>query len=103
LQWEIAVKKAYMVIAYGSVGDPAAFAAYAELANPAIRNAGGRFIVRGVPFAALEAGLKERVLIVEFDNAEQAMAAYESEAYRAAVAALGAEAKRDVRIVEGLE
>jgi uncharacterized protein (DUF1330 family) len=42
-------------------------------------------------------------VITEFPSAQQALAAYESPAYRAALKALDDGAVRDVRIVEGLE
>jgi uncharacterized protein (DUF1330 family) len=42
------------------------------------------------------------MVLVEFDSVEQASAAYESDAYRAALGALGNAAERDIRVVEGL-
>lgn len=41
-------------------------------------------------------------VIIEFDSVEQAVAAHDSPAYRAALDALGNTANRDVRIVEGV-
>ena len=52
---------------------------------------------------AFEHGLKERTVIVEYPSLEQAIAAYNSAAYREALKALGDGAVRDIRIVEGLE
>jgi uncharacterized protein (DUF1330 family) len=96
------MSKGYWVSAYHSVSDPEALAAYAKLAAPAIQAAGGRFLARGGKVKANEAGLNERTVIVEFDSFDQAVAAYESEAYRVALVALGTGAKRDHRIVEGV-
>ena len=94
--------KAYWVVTYRSVKNPQAWEAYAKLAGPAIAQAGGRFVVRGMPARTWEAGLKERVVIVEFDGLEQAIAAHETPAYRAALAALGnGNVERDMRVVEG--
>ena len=46
--------------------------------------------------------MKERVVIVEFGGLEQAIAAHETPAYRAALAALGnGNVERDMRVVEG--
>ena len=42
-------------------------------------------------------------MITEFPSTQQAIAAYDSPAYKAALKALGDGAVRDVRIVEGLE
>jgi uncharacterized protein (DUF1330 family) len=97
------LKKAYTIVAYRSIGGSAAFAAYAELAGPAIRAAGGRCLVRGLPTATFEAGLQERIVIVEYDSVEQAVAGYKSEAYGKALAVLGPSTERDIRIVESLD
>jgi len=96
-------KKGYWIGAYHSISDPVALAAYAKLAGPAVESVGGRFLARGGTVKVHEAGIAERSVIVEFPNVEIALAAYESVAYREALAALGAGAVRDVRIVEGLE
>jgi uncharacterized protein (DUF1330 family) len=50
----------------------------------------------------LEAGIDQRTVIVEFDSVERADAAYRSEAYQAALAALGNGAERDIRFIEGV-
>jgi uncharacterized protein (DUF1330 family) len=96
-------KKAYWVTTYRSISDPQALAAYAKLAPPAIAPFGGRYLARGTAATAYEAGLKERIVISEFPSVEQAIAAYESPAYKHALEALGDGAVRDIRIVEGLE
>jgi len=44
----------------------------------------------------------ERTVLVEFDSVEQAVAAYESDAYKAALNILGDAVERDFRIVEGV-
>jgi uncharacterized protein (DUF1330 family) len=95
--------KAYLMAFYRTVRDPDALAEYGKLAKPAIEGAGGRFLARGVAADAYEAGVKERTVVVEFDSVEQAVAAYNGEAYQAAFEKLGDAAERDVRIVEGLE
>lgn len=94
--------KGYWITAYRKVHDPEKLAAYAKLAGPAIQAAGGRFLARGSAAKAFEAGLQERTVLIEFDSAAQALAAYESEAYRQALEALGNGAERDIRIVEGV-
>jgi len=94
---------AYWISCYRSISDPAALAAYAKLAGPALTAGGGRFLARGMPAKVLEAGVDQRTVIVEFDSVERAEAAYRSEAYQAALAALGNGAERDVRFIEGAE
>lgn len=94
--------KGYVVVTYRKINDQDKWAAYAKLAAPAIQKAGGRFIVRGLPSRVYEAGMKERVVIVEFDNVHKALAAHETPDYQAALKALGDGAERDFRIVEGV-
>jgi uncharacterized protein (DUF1330 family) len=94
--------KTYWVGTYRSVSDPDKLAAYAKLAGPAITAGGGTFIVRGMPAKTYEAGLNQRTGVVAFDSLEQAIAAHDSPAYQAALAALGDGAERDIRLVEGV-
>jgi uncharacterized protein (DUF1330 family) len=94
--------KAYWIVCYRSVSNPAALAEYAKLAGPAVQAAGGRALVRGVPAKTQEAGLQERTVVIEFESLEKAIAVYESDAYRAALRALGGGAERDFRIIEGI-
>ena len=96
------MKKGYWVVAYRSISDESAVKAYAALAGPAIRSLGGHVLTTATSqMRAHEAGLQQRAIIVEFDSYDIALAAYESEAYQKALAALGAGAQRDFRIVEG--
>lgn len=95
--------KAYWIAFYRSIKKPDALAAYAKLAGPAIQAGGGRFIVRSVAVKSYEAGLKERVVVIEFDSVTQATAAHDSPAYQAALKVLGKDAvERDMRIIEGV-
>jgi uncharacterized protein (DUF1330 family) len=77
--------------------------AYAALAGPAIQASGGRFLARGNPAHAYESGLMQRVVVVEFESLDQAVKAHDSDAYQAALQALGNGADRDIRIVEGVD
>ena len=95
--------KAYWVNTFRSVSDPQKLAAYVELAGPAMRAAGGRFLARGQPARVFEDGLMERTVVIEFESVDAAVAAYESAAYQAALRALGDGAERDLRIVEGAQ
>jgi uncharacterized protein (DUF1330 family) len=94
--------KAYWIACYRAIKDADKLAAYAKLAGPAIQGAGGRFMVRGMPAKTYEAGLNQRTVMLEFDSVQAAMAAHDSPAYQAALAALGDGAERDIRIVEGV-
>jgi uncharacterized protein (DUF1330 family) len=92
--------KAYWIAIYRSVSDPDALAAYAKLSLPAMIAAGGRILARGLPAQTREAGLHQRTVVIEFDSLDAATAAYESPAYKAALAVLGRGAERDIRIIE---
>ena len=52
--------------------------------------------------AAWEAGILQRVVVIEFENLDAARAAHDSPAYQEALAALGDGAVRDLRVVEGV-
>jgi uncharacterized protein (DUF1330 family) len=95
--------KAYWISAYRSIHDPEALAAYAKLAGPALLNAGGRFLARGLPAQVYESGLSQRTVLIEFDNVARAIAAHDSPAYQEALRVLGNAVDRDLRIIEGAE
>jgi uncharacterized protein (DUF1330 family) len=94
--------KAYWIVCYRSVSNPAAVAEYAKIAGPALEAAGGRLLARGLPAKTREGGISQRTVLIEFESVAQAIAAYESDAYKAALRALGNGAERDIRIVEGV-
>ncbi len=94
--------KAYFISCYRQITDSAKLAAYAKLALPAIEAGGGRFLARGPAAKAYEAGQLERIVVIEFDSVEQAVAMHDGPAYQQALAALEGGAVRDVRIVPGV-
>jgi uncharacterized protein (DUF1330 family) len=94
--------KGYWVSVYRSVSNPQALMEYGKLAGPALEQAGGRLLARGEAVAAYENGLKQRVVILEFDSIEKAIAAHDSPSYQAALRLINGAADRDLRIVEGI-
>ena len=84
-----------------SVSNPATVAEYSKLATTALQVLGGHVIVGGKPAKTHEAGVEQSAVIVEFESLEQAIAAYESDLYRAALKVLANAAERDFRIIEG--
>jgi uncharacterized protein (DUF1330 family) len=95
--------KAYWIAFYHSIKNPDAFAAYAKIAPAAIQAVGGRFVVRGNPAKVYEQGLAQRVVMIEFDSLEKALAAHDGPGYQEALKVLGkGSVERDLRIVEGL-
>jgi uncharacterized protein (DUF1330 family) len=95
--------KGYWIAFYHSIKNPDALAAYAKLAGPAIQAAGGKFLARGPAAKCYEAGIMQRVVVIEFDSVEKAIAAHDGAGYQEALKVLGKGAvERDLRIVEGL-
>lgn len=98
------MKKGYWVVAYRSVSNESALKRYAEMALPAIEAGGGKFLVRTADAVEpREAGLKQRTVVIEFENFQQALTTFDSAPYRQALEALGSGAERDFRIVEGVD
>ena len=94
--------KGYWVVFYRSVSNPAVIAQYAKPAEAAILAAGGRFLSRGTAVKAMEAGMKDRSVVIEFESPAKAIEAYESPAYQAALKFLKGAVERDVRFLEGV-
>jgi uncharacterized protein (DUF1330 family) len=63
--------KGYWITFYRSISDPAALAAYAKLARPAIIAGGGRSLARGEAVKVHEHGIAQRVTMTEFDSVER--------------------------------
>src|ERR1041384_7817607 len=95
--------KGYWIAVYRSIKNPDALAEYAKHAGPAIQSQGGRFLARGNPTKVYEAGVEQRVVIIEFDSVQKAIAAHDSPGYQAALKALHGAVERDLRIIEGVE
>lgn len=93
---------AYWVSIYQEIRDEEKMAAYAALAGPALQAAGGRFLARSLPEKTYEAGIDQRVVIIEFESVEAATSAHDSAAYQEALAALGDGVLREIRIVPGV-
>ena len=95
------MSRGYWVSAHSNLPDADKYAEYAALAVPAIEKLGGRFIVKGMTETAVENGLIGfRTIVVEFDSYSQAIDAYHSEEYQAAVKKLDGTLDRDFRIME---
>jgi uncharacterized protein (DUF1330 family) len=97
------VPKGYWINVFRKINDPKKVEAYRELAGPYMNSIGAKFLVRGDPAQVYENGLKERVVVIEFPSVEAAVKAHDSAQYQAALKALGDGARREIRIIEGLE
>jgi uncharacterized protein (DUF1330 family) len=92
--------KAY-VIARVTVTHPEAYAEYAKGATEAIRQYGGRALVRGGAYEALEGEARPRNVVIEFDSMDQARRYYHSPEYQAAKAKRDGACEAEFVLVEG--
>ncbi len=90
-------------IAHVKVTDAEAYGRYAALAGPAIAAHGGYFLARSGRHVQLEGNDRARNVVARFPSLEAAVACYNSEAYRAAMAHAKGAAERDLVVVEELE
>jgi uncharacterized protein (DUF1330 family) len=94
--------KAY-VVAHVDVHDEEGYKPYMA-ANPAIfKKFGGRFIVRGGKFNAVEGQSRSRNVVIEFPDYETAMAWYNSPEYQANIKVRQPHSTADVIIIEGYD
>ena len=98
----VTMAKAYWISVYHAIRNEAALGDYAKLAGPAIAAGGGKFLARGEAVKAYEKGVLQRVVVIEFDSIDKAVATHDSPGYQAALKALGNAVDRDMRFVEGL-
>ena len=94
------MSKVLQVVIYKSINDEKKLAAYAELAGPAMKAAGAKFLARGIPLAVKEEGQKTRTVVVEWESFEAANAGYNSDGYQEALKKLDGSAVREFRYVE---
>lgn len=92
------------LLAEAAVTDPVAYESYKQLAQSAIAQYGGRYLVRGGSSQILEGDWKAppRLVIVEFPSLDQAQKFYDSPEYRAARAARQGAADMNMLVVQGI-
>ena len=83
--------------------DPDVYSKYLELAGPAIKKFGGKFLVRGGKQEEKEGEGFERTVLVEFSTLDLARQCYESSDYAEALSYSNQSSNRLVVLVEGLE
>lgn len=91
------------IVAHIEVTDPQAFEAYRAAVPKLIEKYGGRYLVRGGAVEVLEGDWKvPRLVIIAFDDAEQAKAFYNSKDYQEIVPLRLAGSRGDLVVVEGV-
>jgi uncharacterized protein (DUF1330 family) len=92
------------IIADIAVSDPEGYAPYRPLAAASIARFGGRFLVRGGNTELLEgAPAPDRIVVIEFPDAETARRWYRSEEYQSALKIRQAASHGRLILVEGAE
>jgi uncharacterized protein (DUF1330 family) len=96
--------KGYLIVE-ASVTDAAAYEIYKGLAQAAIAQYGGRYLVRGGEMEVLEGKWTAlpRLVIVEFESPEQARRFYHSPEYQAARKAREQAAEMNMLVVTGID
>jgi uncharacterized protein (DUF1330 family) len=90
------------VITRVDITDPTAYARYAAAATKAIADHGGRPLVRGGRYEALEGAGRARNVVLEFDSYDAAKAYYFSADYQKAKAEREGAATMEMVLVEGV-
>ena len=90
------------IIADIQVTDPPAYDGYRPLAAASVSRFGGRFAVRGGQIDLLEGGPEpERIVVIEFPDADTARRWYRSEEYQKALKIRQSASRGRVFLVEG--
>jgi uncharacterized protein (DUF1330 family) len=90
------------IIAEIQVTDPTAYDGYRPLAAASVARFGGRFAVRGGKIDLLEGGPEpERIVVIEFPDADAARRWYRSEEYQKALKIRQSASRGRVFLVEG--
>jgi uncharacterized protein (DUF1330 family) len=94
---------AYWINTFVEIIDEDKLARYVKLAGAAMIAAGGRFLARGNPAHTFEEASELRTSLIEFDSVDAAVAAYRSPAYQEALRVLDNGARREIRILDGVD
>ena len=93
---------AYLVVDI-DVTNPTQFEEYKKLAPAAIAKYGGRYLIRGGAYEAIEGNWKpQRLTVVEFESMEQAKAFYHSPEYQLAIKVRKGAANMNMLLVQGI-
>ena len=89
------------VISRVDIMNPEAYARYIEAGTAAIKAHGGKPLVRGGRYEALEGKARARNVVLEFESYDAAHAYFHSEQYQAARALREGAAEIEMVLVEG--
>jgi uncharacterized protein (DUF1330 family) len=106
IRWRRSIPEEHPMAAYLiadiQVTDPATYDQYRPLAAASVARFGGRFVVRGGKIDLLEGGPEpERIVVIEFADADAARRWYRSEEYQRALKIRQSASRGRVFLVEG--
>jgi uncharacterized protein (DUF1330 family) len=94
---------AYLIVDVAEVLDENAYASYRDQVAPGLERAGGRYLVRGGETHVLEGSWRpNRLVVVEFPDADGARAWWQSAAYADLKGLRGRTTRTHMVLVEGL-
>lgn len=85
------------------VTDPEGYQEYVAANAEAFRKYGGRFVVRGGRFEAVEGASRARNVVIAFKDYDTALACYRSPEYARAIALRRGRATADIIVIEGYD
>jgi uncharacterized protein (DUF1330 family) len=91
------------VIARVTVKDPVIYAEYARLSTEAIKQYGGKPLIRGGRYEAVQGEARPRNVVLEFESYDRALEFYQSTEYAAAMAVRLPVSEGEFVVVEGAE
>jgi uncharacterized protein (DUF1330 family) len=94
--------KGYWIVRL-DVDDPIRYQDYVRANAEPLRQFGGRFLVRGGRFEAVEGGSRSRNVVVEFPSYQAALDCWQSPAYQAAIALRQPVSVADFLVIEGYD
>jgi uncharacterized protein (DUF1330 family) len=90
-------------IARVDVDDPIRYQDYVRANAESLHQYGGRFLVRGGPFEAVEGASRSRNVVVEFPSYQAALDCWQSPSYQAAIALRQPVSVADLVVIEGYD
>ncbi|UDM51966.1 DUF1330 domain-containing protein [Cupriavidus sp. MP-37] len=96
------MRKGYW-IALVDVTDIEGYKGYIAANQAVFEKFGGRFIIRNGEKIVVEGSLRSRVVVIEFEDYQTALACYRSSEYRAAMSLRQPFSQGDIVVIEGYE
>jgi uncharacterized protein (DUF1330 family) len=96
------MSKGYWIVRV-DIADPEQYKAYVAANAEPLKTHGGRFLVRGGAFTAVEGGSRARNAVVEFPSYQAALDCWNSAGYQAAIALRRPVSTIDLIVIEGYD